>query len=484
MARLQQVTPSILFVDSDAVYKGKTVSTLQKTDQILARLMSKPQTFVVPIASQQSRYPTIDDFIAKADPSDKLKFTRVPFNYPLMICYSSGTTGQPKCIVHQHGMILNLKKISSIHNSLTPKDVIMQYSSTSWVVFYVMCGHFSVGATTIAYNGSPLYPDAKQLLRICEKYKVTFFGASPRYLLEVEMSKCIPKTEFDLSSLRMVYTTGATLSTEQYRWFYRAFPSRVHLCNTAGGTDTATSLVALDPCAPIFAGEMQVRGLGMDVDVADPITGESMIDSGEAGEMVIRKPYPSMPCFFWGDENNKIYRASYFERFSNVDMWAQHDWLSCNPKTGGFMMHGRSDGVLNPSGIRFGSGEIYAIVETDRFNHTVSNTLCVGRRRPQDRDEEVFLFVMMKPGHQLTSTLVADMKQAIRDGLSPRHVPKYIIAVPDIPVTINGKKVEVAIKQILSGKDVVPSATVANPDTIAYFKQYRNLESEPRAAKL
>jgi acetoacetyl-CoA synthetase len=348
VARLQQVTPSILFVDGDAVYKGKTASTIDKLDQILSRLKPVPETFVVPIVSQSPRYPTVyEDFLRRADPNDALTFTRVSFNDPLMICYSSGTTGPPKCIVHRHGLCLQTRKISTLHNSLTPADVLMQYSSTSWVVFYVMCGHFAVGAATICYNGSPMYPDVKQLLRIVEKFKVTYFGSSPRYLLEVEMSKCVPKEEFDLSALKTVYTTGATLSPEQYRWFYRSFPPSIQICNTAGGTDTATSLIALDPNGHIYAGEMQIRALGMDVDIVDPSSGASIYDSREAGEMIIRKPFPSMPCFFWGDTGNRKYKASYFERFDNIDVWAQHDWLSRNPRTGGFTMHGRSDGVLS-----------------------------------------------------------------------------------------------------------------------------------------
>ena len=350
ISRMQQVTPSILFADGDLIYKGKTTSTISKVEQIFERLDPKPQLYVVPIVSKQTKFKTIDDFLQKANSSDELSFVRVPFSYPLMICYSSGTTGAPKCIVHQHGLILQTKKISAVHNSTTPKDVIFQYSSMSWVVFYVMCGYFACGAKTILYNGSPMYPDITILLRIIEKYRVTYFGTSPRFLLEVEMSKVLPKERFDLSSLRIVYTTGATLSAEQYRWFYRrGFPPHVHLCNTAGGTDTSTSLIAADPCAPIYAGEMQIFGLGMDVDIADSESGESILNSGESGEMIVRKPFPSMPCFFWGDEDGSKYRSSYFERFDNIDVWAQHDWLQCNPKTGGLIMHGRSDGVLSKS---------------------------------------------------------------------------------------------------------------------------------------
>ena len=486
VSRLKQVTPSILFVDSHAIYKGKAVPTASKLDLIAEQLSPRPSIFVIPTTSSPlpPKFPSLNDFLARSRPADPLTFTRVPFNYPLMICYSSGTTGAPKCIVHQHGLILNVKKISTLHNSLTPSDIVMQYSSTSWVVFYVMCGHFSVGAALVVYNGSPLYPDAKQLLRICEAHRVTFLGASPRLLLEMEMSKVLPKQEFDLSALKIVYTTGATLGIEQYRWFYRSFPPAVHICNTAGGTDTATSLIALDPCGPVYEGEMQVYGLGMDVDIADPISGDSIASSGEAGEMIVRKPFPSMPCFFWGDKDGKKYKEAYFERFDNIDVWAQHDWCSMNVKTGGLMMHGRSDGVLNPSGIRFGSGEVYGIVEVVPFTDTISNTLCVGRRRPQDSDEQVFLFLVMKPGYSLTPELRQEIKKAIKEGLSARHVPKFVLQVPDIPVTINGKKVEIAVKQVISGKDVTPSATVLNPETFHYFKRFRTLESEPRETKL
>lgn len=198
-----------------------------------------------------------------------------------------------------------------------------------------------------------MYPDSKQMLRLVQKYKVTYFGTSPRYLLELEMAKVTPKEDFDLASLRIVYTTGAPMSTEQYRWFYRAFPADVHLCNTAGGTDTATSLIAADPCSPIYAGQMQIFALGMDVDIADPQTGESILETGDAGEMIVRQPFPSMPCFFWGDEDGSKYRSSYFERFDTMDVWAQHDWLQYYPATRGLVMHGRSDGVLSKFARRY-----------------------------------------------------------------------------------------------------------------------------------
>ncbi|KAL4894135.1 hypothetical protein BDV59DRAFT_192507 [Aspergillus ambiguus] len=479
-SRLQQVTPSVLFVDSHAIYKGRAVSTADKVQKIVARLQPRPQVYIVPVVGGLPKdFPTLNDFLSKASPSDDLVFTPVPFNYPLMICYSSGTTGAPKCIVHQHGMILQLKKVSAMHSCLTSNDVVMQFSSTSWIVFYGMCGQLTVGATLVLYNGSPLFPDAKQLLRICERYKVTFLGVSPRLLLEMEMSGVIPKTDFDLSSLNTVHTTGAPLSKEQYGWFYRTFPPSVQICNIAGGTETGTALITMDPCGPIHAGEMQVLGLGMDVDIADPVTGESIAHTAEPGELIVRSPFPSMPCFFWGDTNGQLYKSAYFERYENIDVWAQHDWASRNPKTGGYLIHGRSDGVLNPSGIRFGSGEVYAVLEAPPFTDYISNCLCVGRRRPGDTDEHVFVFVMMKPGHSFTQDLRDRIKTAIRNSLSPRHVPKFVLPVPDIPMTINGKRVEVAVKRVISGNDVNLSATVQNPRSLEWFRRVYHLECEP-----
>ena len=492
IARLRQVTPKILFADSDATYKGRQTPLLPKINTIMSRLDTKPDTYIIPLTPSAPTHPykSMTEFLsASAGLPTRPRYprnsayARVPFTHPLVICYSSGTTGPPKCIVHQHGLILNLKKISSLHNSLTPADTVLQFSSTSWVLFYIMNGHLATGATTVCYDGSPLFPDARQLIRILARFRASYFGSSPRYLLELEKAGAVPKAEFDLSALRMVNTTGATLSPDQYRWFYRSFPRRVHLANSAGGTDTATSLISADPCGPLRIGEMQVQALGMDIDVADPESGASLRESGMPGEMIVRKPFPSMPAFFWGDEGGRIYRAAYFERFADVDVWAQHDWMSFNPRTGGSVMHGRSDGVLNPSGIRFGSGEIYAIVEGPAFNGEIAETLCVGRWRPSDVDESVFLFVKMATGHRFTDDLLRRLQGAIRDGLSSRHVPRFIVEVEEIPVTINGKKVETAVKQIISGKEIKVSSTVANPECLRGYKSWAEYEGR-RDSKL
>lgn len=275
--------------------------------------------------------------------------------------------------------------------------------------------------------------------------------------------------------------TGASLALSQYYYFYENLPSHIHLCNVAGGTDTATSLLAGDPCGNLYPGQMQTFALGMDCDIADPDTGDSIKETGEPGEFVIRKPFPSMPCFFWGDTSGEKYHASYFERFDKVDVWAQHDWVTWNPVTKGVVMSGRSDGVLNPSGIRFGSGEIYAITEGPDFINEVGDTLCVGRRRPQDNDETVFLFVKMLPGKNFTEELHQRLRAAIAKGLSPRHVPRFIVPVDDLPVTINGKKIEIAVKQLMGGKDIKVSSTVANPECLLSFRRFKDYGEAPKA---
>ncbi|QDS72063.1 hypothetical protein FKW77_002828 [Venturia effusa] len=475
--RLVQSRPRVLFADSHQTYKAKRRSMKGKIGAVVGSLERRPDVFIVPLAEDDYEFPLLEDFLAKSKKDDALEYARVPFSHPMLILYSSGTSGPPKCLVHQHGIILQLKKIAILHNSLTSKDVVFQYSSTSWVLWNIMNGHLSVGAAVICYDGSPLYPDASTKLRILHHHKCTYFGTSPRYLLELEMSGIKP-SEFDLRNLRMVTTTGATLTTDQFRWFYTAFPNSIHLSSVAGGTEICTSWMASDPAGPVYAGEMQMPALGQDIDVGDPETGESIKHLGEAGELICRSPFPSMPIYFFGDDGNKKYREAYFERYDHIKVWAQHDWIQYNPQTGGAQIHGRSDGTLNPSGIRFGSAEIYSIVESPHFNTVLSDTLCVGRKRPSDRDETVFLFVKMRQGHAFSAALKREIEMAIRQSLSPRHVPGFIVPVAEIPVTINGKKVEIAVKKIISGAQVKVSSTVSNPECLKDYVQFRDWEKK------
>ncbi|KAH0848196.1 Acetoacetyl-CoA synthetase [Fonsecaea pedrosoi] len=513
VSRFAQVEPKWLFADVDVAVRGTRPSMLGKVMQVLKALpatKAKPRLVFVPTCHRPHRQQHMDyitpvggaislhEFLTKARPGDKLTYTRVPTDHPLVIVYSSGTTGEPKCIVSPHMSVLNYKKISLLHNGLGPGSTVFQFSSTSWILWNVMNGHLSVGAKVVCYDGGALHPDPSTMLRICAQFRATYWGTSPRYLLELEQSGIRPDA-FDLSRLALVTTTGATLTGEQFHWFYRAFPRRIHLSSVAGGTDIASSWIATNPAGHVYANEMQMWALGHDCDILDSETGRSCAAEGRPGELVCRKPFPSMPCKFWGDTpDHQKYREAYFEKFplSNnstdktaaadgeeyLDVWAQHDFIVMNPLTKGLQILGRSDGVLNPSGIRFGSSEVYNIVEGPQFNTLISDTLCVGRRRAHDKDETVFLFVVMAPGHDadFTPGLVEQLRTAIRDGLSPRHVPKFIEQVREIPYTVNGKKVEVAVKRVISGQIVKTSSTVRNPACLAEYERFRDLERVPQ----
>ncbi|RFU29261.1 hypothetical protein B7463_g7061, partial [Scytalidium lignicola] len=485
ISRLKQVTPLILFVDSHVTYKGRQSSNHAKILKIVDKLEVKPQVIIIPTAQvEHDDFLTLSGFLSRSLTCDKLEFARVSFSAPLYILYSSGTSGPPKCLVHQHGAIIQHKKIAKLHNSLKPGEVVFQYSSTSWVLWNIMIGHLSAGTTLVLYGGSPTWPSPQAMLKIVEHHRVCYWGASPKYLQELESTRCTPKEQYDLSSLRMVQSGGSHLAAEQYDWFYRVFPTHIHLTSVTGGTDLVTSWIATDPAGPSYAGEIQLMALGHDMDVVHPVTGESIKDSGASGELICRKPFPSMPIFMWGDEGNGKYKAAYFDRF-NFPCWTQHDWASFNPLTCGATIHGRSDGVLNPQGIRFGSAEIYSITEAPPFLDTISATLCIGRKRAKkDMDESVFLFVVMRPGYSLTNDLLDQLKKAIRIGLSARHVPRYIFQVDEIPMTLNGKKVETLVKQVICTGELPKqmSSTVVNPKCLDQYVKFYFIES--RTSKL
>ncbi|KAB5545551.1 hypothetical protein GE09DRAFT_211919 [Coniochaeta sp. 2T2.1] len=492
LQRTVQVEPKLLFFDDAAVYNGKTVDLRSKITEVVEGLSeSKGFQGVVVIprfdeAKDISRVPkaeTWDAFIdrAKADPTPQ--FVRIPFHEPFLICYSSGTTGMPKAIVHSVGAgMINYFKEGRLHEGLGPQDVTMQYTTVGWIMYVANVFILMFGGRTVMYDGSPFQPDPKILVKIMEQEKVTKLGISPRWMGEMAKNKIAPREIADLSSLRIVTCTGMVLSDQLFEWFYdEGFPKHVHLANISGGTDIIGCFGIMNPLTPVYVGGTQGPSLGIHVAIYDALEPDGPgkeVEHGTPGELVAKASFPNVPCCFWNDKTpvatpGSKYHGAYFARFDNV--WAHGDFCCVHPKTGNIFFLGRADGVLNPSGVRFGSAEIYSVIER-YFADKVQDSLCVGQRRPQDEDETVMLFLLMKPGHKFDRKLVNEVKEHIRRDLSKRHVPRYVFETPEIPTTINLKKVELPVKQIVSGQAIKASGTLANPQSLDYYYQFAKVE--------
>ncbi|KAJ9634875.1 hypothetical protein H2204_006109 [Knufia peltigerae] len=487
--RLRQIEPRFLLIETSVVYNGQRRPLMDKARRCLEELRKLPnfqKMIVIPRgrdAVNSTLLPgmvTWDDFNDLAT-GNKLVFEQLSFSHPGFIVYSSGTTGSPKCIVHSAmGALMKIKKDYMLHLDVRPRDTIYQYTTTGWIMWLMVLVGLSYGGKVVLYDGSPLQPDPLVTLRMVETLKITLFGTSARFLSDLKQSGIRPQDTIDLSSLRTVSSTGSVLQPDVCEWFHKiGFPPRVHLISSSGGTDLAGSLVNGDPTSPEYCGEIQRASLGMAIDILDSEKDQpvSIAKTGQPGELVCRMPFPSQPVMFWGEKGDKRYEDSYFSRYGR-GIWQQGDFVSMSPLTGGFVMLGRSDGVLNPSGVRFGSAEIYnAIVNIHEFEETI----CVGQRRPQDSDETVLLFVKMKDDKPLTASLISRTKQIIQMKLTPRHVPKHILQVNEIPYTINGKKIELAVKQIVSGRTIVPSGAVANPESLKIYEKFVNIEEVTKA---
>lgn len=346
-------------------------------------------------------------------------------------------------------------------------------------MYAALINHLLVGSRIILYDGSPFTPSATCLLRIAAQEGVTHFGISPRYLLELQRTGVKPRELVDLSALQEVASTGSVLSEPLFEWFYdEGFPKNVHLANLSGGTDICGSFACGNPLEPVHTGGCQGPVLGTPISVFDPtIEGENVkgkpVADGTPGELVATAPFPNVPLGFWGDQDGKRFRSSYFERFEGC--WTHGDFVQQHPTTKQIFFLGRSDGVLNPLGVRFGSAEIYSVLEAT-FPQ-IQDAVCVGQRRPQDTDERVMLFVLMKAGAKFSQDLLRDIKREIGKQLSKRHVPAHVFPIPEIPVTSNGKKVELPVKRIVSGEVVTPSATIANPESLKYYYRFVDIEN-------
>lgn len=458
--RLHQIKPKFVFADDWAVYNGKTVDLRPKMKEIISgmngisefqgmvsmpRWQDRPEDItIVP------RTETLSNFLQASAGNKILQFERFAFGDPFLIVYSSGTTGMPKCIVHGiGGILLNNKKEGKLHRDMGPDSTVLQYTTTGWIMYLTSCSSMIHGSRAILYDGSPFQPEPKTFIRLLESQRVTDFGTSPRYMqtLATAQPPIYPREVADLSALRRVTSTGMVLSEPQFHQFYsQAFPTHVQLANISGGTDLAACLVLDTPLKPLYAGGCQTAALGMDVQAFSPDTleGETghAVPLGEAGELVCTNSFPTMPVRFWNDEpahgtKHRIgpkYFGAYFARFQNPSVWAHGDFISINPTTKQVNLHGRADGVLNPSGVRFGSAEIYNVLDA-RFPEEIQDSICVGQRRPTDEDERVMLFLLMKPGAKFTPGLVQRAKDAIAKDVGRRCVPKYVFETPEIPVS-------------------------------------------------
>ncbi len=462
--RFGQIEPKVLIACDGYYYNGKTINIQDKVTEVAAAVPSVEQVvWVSVLGSDTAGGERWESLVAGEVPA--LEFTRVPFDHPLYIMYSSGTTGKPKCIVHGvGGTLLQHAKEHRLHTNLSEQDTLFFFTTAGWMMWNWLVSALATGCTIVLYDGSPFHPAPTTLWDMADRERVTVFGISAKYLQSVENAGVRPMASHDLSSVRMLISTGSTLPHEGFRFVYRDIKADVHLVSMTGGTDIISCFILGNPTLPVHAGELQSAGLGMDTQVWDE-DGQPVV--GGRGELVCTRPFPSAPIGFWNDEGDTRYKAAYFERFDNV--WAHGDFAERTAHDG-FIIHGRSDAVLNPGGVRIGTAEIYRQVET--FDE-VLEAVCIGQ--DWHDDVRVVLFVVLREDAELTPTLVDAIRQRIRTQASPRHVPARIIHVPDIPRTMSGKIAELAVRDVVHGRTVKNTSALANPEALAHFADIEEL---------
>ena len=464
--RFSQITPT-LFISCDGYwYNGTQISVSEKVENIATKL-SVPHTLIIPYtADSPITYGiSLSDFLAPFASRD-LTFESLPFNHPLYILFSSGTTGIPKCIVHSQGGIL-LKHLSEqiLHCDIRPNDKTFYFTTCGWMMWNWLVSALSLGSTLMLYDGSPFHPDGNTIFDYASQEEIDFLGVSAKFIDAVRNSGLRPIESHNLSSLRTIASTGSPLSYENFEFVYDSIKQDVHLSSMSGGTDIAGCFVMGTVWNPVYSGEIQVPVLGMATDVYDdngsPITLAK-------GELVCRRPFPSMPISFWGDDSNEKYHNAYFGRFP--DIWCHGDFAEWT-KTGGMIIHGRSDATLNPGGVRIGTSEIYNQAESLDI---VEECICIGQQ--WQSDTRIVLFVRLSSGIVLDESIKSQICDKIRSGASPRHVPKVIIQVSDIPRTRSGKITELAVSDIVHGREVKNKDALLNPESLDLFADLSELK--------
>jgi len=469
--RFGQTKPRVLFTADGYFFKGKLIGSIEKIAGIVKELPSIEKIVVVPYTSKTPDISALPNAVMYDEFKDKdaieIHFEQMNFDDPLYIMYSSGTTGLPKCMVQSvGGVLLNQKKELVLHTDLKSDDVIFYFTTCGWMMWNWVTCSLSVGATLVLFDGNPFHPGEDALWKMAQEEKITVFGTSAGYIEALKNAGVRPGWQYDLSSLKSILSTGSPLSNENFEFVYREIKQDLQLVSISGGSDLNGCFALGNPMGPVYIGELQCRGLGMNVHAYDD-NGKPVV--GKQAELVCAAPFPSMPISFWGDNDGLKYHSAYFDEFPGI--WTHGDFVMVT-EHGGLIMFGRSDATLNPGGVRIGTAEIYRRLDV---MDEIEDSVIIGQS--WNNDVRVVLFVKMVAGHELTEALKNKIKADIKAKASPRHVPAKIIECPDIPYTLNMKKVELAVKKMVEGKEVKNKDALKNPEALDFFGNIEALQS-------